>query len=498
MLGKLQQRIPSRFLRNFLLVGMAQGMALLLNAWLLHLLSNCWLGVENFGAYMIARRLVSTVAALALLGLDVSVARYVAYAPSKARSYLGIGLVLIAGSAGLTLLAALAGAGTFSVLLFGSPGYEQLLLATAIFTAGYLLYVVVYGYWQGRQQMEVASSSQVIYVLIPLILGFLFFKSEGSRDVADLARFLYLSGALVTIVSLLFLLAATPRLVWDWQALGELVHYGVPRMPSGFLLMVTFSLPVFLGSALISLDAAAFLGIGLSIFHLLEPAATPLTLVLLPKVSELTGSNQREILDRLSETTISFALHLATCVSLLSPGLAREIVVLWFGRDYVSAAPIAMVNLVGAGFYMAYVVLRGLLDAVSVKPVVTYLTFASALVTLLTGFGLAAWGMIGLAWSLALGMMVLGVGALYGVMRLTGVKPRHERWEVWVSLALMGALVSLADWGCGQLFFWASLAGKMGIRLIGMVAIGSLFWRLKVPWFEELRSRILPRRVVTE
>ena len=496
MLEKLQQRIPSHFLQSFLIVGATQGVTLLLNAWLLRLLSSYWLGMESFGVYVVARRLVSTVAAVALLGLDVSLARYVAYAPARARSYLGVGLILVAGSAGLLLLMALAGSGTLSVLLFGSPGYERLLPATAVFTAGYLFYVVAYGYRLGRQQMGIASFSQVTYALIPIAVGFVLFGPGGGRDVADVTRFLYLSGSLVATVSLLFLWRATPRFDWDWQAWLELVRYGVPRVPGGFFLMATLSVPVFLGSALISLDAAAFLGVGLSIFHLLEPAAMPLTLVLLPKASELVGSNQSETFKRLSETTMSFALHLATCVCLLAPGLAREIVVLWFGWDYLGAVPVAMVNLIGSGFYMVYVAMRGLLDAAAIKPIVTYLTLASALVTLLTGLGLAYWGVVGLAWSLTLGMVVLGMGALYGLIRLTSVRPRHERWAVWAGLALVGVMVALADWWLGQLSFWASFAGKIGVRLISMAAVGGLFWWLKVPWFEELLSRISLRGVV--
>jgi O-antigen/teichoic acid export membrane protein len=79
------------------------------------------LGTTGFGEYALARRTLSFLSPIALLGVDLAIARFAAYvggeASTGARSYPPVGLLAVARSAGYTQRIMLVFRSSFALLL---------------------------------------------------------------------------------------------------------------------------------------------------------------------------------------------------------------------------------------------------------------------------------------------------------------------------------------------------------------------------------------------
>jgi len=109
------------------------------------------LGPQEFGAYTLARRIISNIIPLAFLSVDVALVRYIAMAKDDLarRSYVASSL-LLGGTALICLsIVTIVARKPFSYLMFHRHDYLNLYDASLFLLIGYSLFALTYAYWGG-------------------------------------------------------------------------------------------------------------------------------------------------------------------------------------------------------------------------------------------------------------------------------------------------------------------------------------------------------------
>ncbi|HWA41175.1 MAG TPA: lipopolysaccharide biosynthesis protein [Gemmatimonadales bacterium] len=347
-------------------------------------------GPAGFGEFVVARRLIGWIQLPTLAGMALGLTRSVAMTRARGQgegewAYLDAALLVAGTTTTVVVLALLCFSPVVAQLGMGDRELAGLARAMAPGVAGLVLHAVAYGLLRGRRSMVSANALQAINLgMIPLLA----FAIPG----LDIARLVLVTGAGQACIAVLVLIAirrAGPaREPWRaiWQAPArELLRYGVPRIPGEFILGALTALPVTAAAHYGGSVAAGQIGLGQSVLTLLGALFAPLGQVMLPSISARVASGEVRGVER------SIWLLVAACLGLTFLGviaiylLAPWLIPFIFGAAFSGAVGPIRIMVLGAVPYVAYVVLRNVLDAIHAAPLnaanlaVALLVFGAAL-----------------------------------------------------------------------------------------------------------------------
>jgi O-antigen/teichoic acid export membrane protein len=330
---------------------------------LLYKLAAHYLGKTGFSEYALARRTVSLLFPIPVLGMAVGLPRYIGATNGRgdrdaAARYFGATLWCVAGAAFICLTLINLFSKPFSYVFFGSNAYSYLALPLSVMILGQCLHTVVCGYFRGHMMLGRANALQIVNLAIVPVGSFLVFGQS-------LPKLLIAIGALSTLMSSVGLLF-TP--VWaiaenNWKETKELFRYGVQRVPGDFILVALFTLPATFAAHLKGIEEAGFVAFGISAVSIIGAVFAPVGLVLLPKATIMLAEGAREELrEHLNAMVrITFVLSVAIIMTIWMwmPGLIH----LYLGASFGQVVPIARLLILGALPYSIYLVLRNIVDA---------------------------------------------------------------------------------------------------------------------------------------
>jgi O-antigen/teichoic acid export membrane protein len=332
-------------------------------------LAASYLGKEGFSEYALARRTISLLQPAAILGLNVAIPRYVAFAMGRKTgsvqdNYFAAGLLIVASALAVcvTLLNLLKGPAAF--LFFGSAAYQALIPAIGLFLAGLALHMACEGYFRGSLDMTRANLLRFINLgIIPIIV----FPLVGSSAEGVLTAL----GAAMGITSAVALLvtgfgSGTSELL---SKVRELLLYGLGRVPADLLQLAFLSLPSILLAHFQGLQTAGLVAFSTSVLTMLCSLFLPVSSVLLPESSRMISRGdlvglQRRVSQILIVTLVTVTLSVAA-IELF----ARPIFRFYLGHSFDEAVGIVRIVVLGAAPYALYVGLRSVIDASSVVPI---------------------------------------------------------------------------------------------------------------------------------
>jgi len=322
-----------------------------------------FLGKTGFAEYAVARRTISILCPIVLLGLAVGLPRYIANAAgrgnegSKAR-YLGAALLCVGLSTLVCVALMNAFSGGLAYLFFGSREYASLILPLSLVVAGSALHAIVYSYFRGMLEMRAANLLQFVnFGLMPLAVFLLYSKSVQSL--------------LSALGILSFAVAGAALLFTPWKAVvkdnrgyvKELLRFGIQRVPGDFILMALFAIPATIVAHKNGIRAAGFVAFGISMLNVIGSFFSPFGLILLPKAGALLAAGKNRELGRqvwlLTRITLVVSATLAAGIAIGADTLIR----LYLGPDFMEAARILRFLLLAAVPYSLYTVLRNVVDA---------------------------------------------------------------------------------------------------------------------------------------
>jgi O-antigen/teichoic acid export membrane protein len=350
-----------------------------------------FLGKTGFAEYALARRTISILYPVVLLGLGVGLPRYVAMAAGRGdeeseKRYLGATLGCVAVSSLVCLAILNVVPGPLSYLFFGSRQYAFLLFPMSLVVVGTTLHSVGYSYFRGTLNMRAANRLQFVNLgAMPLAVFFFYGTSLGA--------------ALTALGILSIGVAAVALLFTPWTAAAkdnrlqvkELLQFGVQRVPGDFILMATLALPATLVAHQSGVRAAGFVAFGISMLTVIGAVFAPFGLILLPKAGTLLAAGRSSELRKqvwlLTRVTLAVSTVLAVIIAASSETLIR----LYLGSDFTEGAGILRFVLLAAVPYSLYTVVRNVIDAFHELGITTLILAAGFGIFCLGAWALSAW-----------------------------------------------------------------------------------------------------------
>jgi O-antigen/teichoic acid export membrane protein len=398
-------------------------------------------GSQGFGEYSLSRRTLSLLVPLVVLGADLGIARYVAYAEEeksgKSPGYAAASLIVLAAGVAAVSVVLLVAAGFWANLFFGSESYSGLVLALPALLGGSGLHSVAYGYLRGLHRIQAANVLMAVNMgLVPLAAIVVFHTSVPGV--------LYAMGIAWVIASGLALLRLRFNLDGIKERLREMTRFGIPRMPGDFVSLLMFAMPGILVAQATDIRVAGIVAFGVAAVSMIGSSLTPVSFLLLPAAARLLAAGKVRQLRTEVVEVVGLTLAGTLIVVVVLEVFAAPIVSLYLGPAFSSGVNILRLTLIGALPWAAYVTLRSVIDAHHVRPInarnlaVSFL-FALALAFLLRR---AVDPTTGAVLAFVLGLWVLAGLTMIEVNRIAKVYPGpgDRSFRGLARIAMLGAL----------------------------------------------------------
>jgi O-antigen/teichoic acid export membrane protein/predicted O-methyltransferase YrrM len=382
------------------------------------------LGQNGFGEYALSRRTLSLVSPLAVLGLDVAIARFVAYAmvrrTGREAGYPGAALLIMAVTLGILSAVLLVFQGFFADLFFGSSSYTSLITPLPVLLVGSGLHVVAYSYLRGRSQIQRANVLMALNMAaIPLAAVYL------GHDVGEI---LLLMGGGWMVISTIFLVITRFSVAKVGDHTRELLRFGVPRMPGDFLQLALFALPGILIAHQSNVSTAGIVAFGISALGMVGTALTPISFVLLPAVAGLFARGWTEQVRQRVLEILRVAVPVLVLGIVVLEIFAQTLVADYLGRQFTGGVEVLRLIMIGALPWGLYVILKSVIDARYMRPInarnlaIAFATFVVAAVA----SRFVTTSPDGIVVAFVISLYMLGALTLFEVFLIVKGDKRHE------------------------------------------------------------------------
>jgi O-antigen/teichoic acid export membrane protein len=384
-------------------------------------------GDQSVSEFALTRRVVSFIQIPLGLGLLVTLSRKISSAQFGATkvsetTYSLAALLLLLSETAVLLAFIFSKPNVVSYLFFGSSDYEAAILMISPMFLAWVLHVVCYAQFHGRNSLRLASSLQLFNLgVIPVAMSMV--------APTIFAAFLW-TGLAISITCVAIICGQFHRY---WSGLGQLapagrdlVRIGLPRVPGDVALAAMMLLPATLATHERDVQIGGLVAFSITLLTLAQTTTIPISTMLLPKATELLN---RGMLAELRTKVLQMLLVSIgmTVLGLIGFYLFTDLVLRICLDKYAIELPrLARIIMLGALPLNVYTCLRSVADAGSDRAV----NARSCCVALVSFF--LVWPITRFLWDEGLSAPVALVVALFVLAGLTArevvevLKPSSE------------------------------------------------------------------------
>lgn len=486
------------FFKDIFLTFIVQAITLIAMLSIYHLIAKNF-GPEGIGEYSLVKRVISFWMPLLLLGLGIGLPRYIAMSRNTTQRsvYVKSGLFVIAISSFIFLILINIFKGSFAKIFFGTTEYVNLVLPFSFFLAGLILHSLVYSYFRGRLLVKTFNFLQIVNLAIAPLIILIFFKNLTIEILISLI------GITTFGISFSFSLFFIKEFLGCIEvqelknSLKELLKYGLPRVPTDFALAGLFSLGPIFAAHSTSVQKVGYLSISQSLLNMVAVTVAPLSTILLPKVSNAIIQGRQKVIRGNLNFLINaiFQCFIFILVQLLI--FADVVVKFWLGSAFFDAIPVIRIVSIAIPFYVLYLALRSILDAVKVKPLnainvsislVSFMLIAGSLLFLFKFLN----PIISLSIAFTSGLICLGTLTYISIRKIYPIKLKKDLNILGISI-----IISLFLGGITLLmkpFMISRLSYLIGLEVLVGILYLSILWLLKMEWIRQVPGKIVANR----
>jgi O-antigen/teichoic acid export membrane protein len=325
-------------------------------------------GKQGFSEYAVARRTVSLLYPVALMGLGVALPRFLGYASgrdtARVPNYYGATLRCVCSVTAIFVLFANLFSARFAYLFFGNRSYSYLTFPISLLLVALVLHATIYSFFRGHLKMQKANVLQLTNLGVVPLLAFGFFGSS--------VRAVLLAAGCMTLCTVFVGFTFTPMrevLKTSFAEIKVLLTYGVQRLVGDFALTALMTLPVTILVHLRGVEETGFVSFGITVLSLIGSAFAPIGLILLPKASRMFAEGARAELRAHVVGIMKATAVIALGMNLVLAVLAGRLIEIYLGPRFPEVTFYVRLFAFGALPYAMYCVLRGLVDAFYVRGV---------------------------------------------------------------------------------------------------------------------------------
>lgn len=330
-----------------------------------------FLGTLGFSEYAIARRTISLLQPVMMLGIAVGLPRYIAMAEGhgndpRARRFFGAAAECVGLAVAVAIISLSIWPQWFAYLFFGHREYGFLVRPLALILAGLSSHALVYSYLRGRMAISKANLLNLVNLGFVPVVVFIFFRESA-------AEVLWTLGAGWTGVALAAL-CFTPILSVTHDVrveAKELLAYGLQRVPGDFALMGLLAFPALLAAHSRGIEPAGYVAFGISITNMIAAMFAPVGIILLPKMSRNIGIGNfgeiRKEVKLIGWSTAGLSLALVA----IGEACTQPAIRIYLGENFLSAIGPVRIVLLAAVPLALYYALRSAIDAFHRKAINT-------------------------------------------------------------------------------------------------------------------------------
>lgn len=335
-------------------------------------------GQEGFEIYNIARRTISVLSPLLMMGIGVSIVRHVAII--KDSDYLGKDKLLLTSIIPTTILfiilvlIAILIPNYFSSLFFGNNSLHVLALALIVFVYGLSLCGFIQSYFRGKMQFVYTNIMNFIIGAVIPVLSIIIFSDS-------IEEMYFGAGITMIILSFIIFFKIIKKnkyiSLFDIEALKIHLTYGLPRTLGDIGFYLIMFLPTWWTSYTYGLEYGGQVAFATTILNLCASVITPISSIILPKASQMFKDNMQIELKKI-------IIKLILLVSIVS--IIWTIVIFFWsdffinfllGPEYLGYTDMIRIISFGIFPYSLYMGLRSIIDAKTSIPINTILTSIS-------------------------------------------------------------------------------------------------------------------------
>lgn len=484
----------SPFLKNLSQTFIVSVISIISNILVLRLLTQA-LGPEEFGAYSLARKIVYISFPFITLSMGVALPRYISLHiyDDKKKSFFIAGCILSIGLSMIIVSLAFLLGEPITEVIFLSDERLGLFKATLFMLMGVSIFTIVYASYRGQQNWKEANLLQLLSVVVgPVVTGILALRMKDTTFVIlSMALFYYL--ALISLFRQFFSSYSKTSFREIKKAFRELLSYGLPRTPGDIALAGLLSFGVFVAPYFGSLKDAGYFLVGQSLFPIMDGFVVAFGLVMLPKVAQYVGTGEEDFLKGKINDIISFIFQIGLFVSIQLYLITDNIIPVWLGDGYKEAIPLMMLLVPALVPYLAYVMLRSIIDAVEKRALNTMNLCISLGITAATSllFAIAGFGVFGLAIGMTVGMITLGGLSLFFLVRKYQLSLDNLQIVNIVVLNLIfAAIIVLVKNVLGNINLEIRLIAILISQVFLLLVYITILRRIRVTWLYEIEKRI--------
>ena len=326
---------------------------------------------NSFGVYNVSRKALSLLSFPLLLGLGISIPRYLSIhekSPSISHSlvltgYFMMCIILISFSFVIILFKA-----QIAFLIFSDTAYKPLVYPITLSIIGFCIYTLNYSYYRGRLMLNTANVIQILNAGIIPLISILIFNKSLSHILYSMGILWIISSAPHSIIILNKSIQITKKKYVFIKSIKTLFSYGFPRVIGEFAMFGFFSIPVIYSAHKVNLEYSGFLSLSFSFFQLFATSYSFIGILMLPTVSRNLLDDKFLTIKKRIDLILLISIFINVLYIIFSFLFLEKIILLFFGSEYLESNMITLKLLYGLIPYIVFFLLRDVLDAISEFP----------------------------------------------------------------------------------------------------------------------------------
>jgi len=341
---------------------------------------------EEFSEYVIARRVITFLVPIVLMGMTIEMPKHLVTGGKSAEAYYAGGLMIILTFSLLLCLFLNLFSSHIAYFLFGNAKYSDIIFPITVMLFGLMTHSGCYSFFRGSLDMTNANIIQIINGALVPALVFYAYKSPGLVILA--------TGILQSLVSLMFFIKIMGRIknkiVIKIACIKILLFYGMQRVPGDMGLAGLLMLPATIAAHIGGINAGGSVAFSISLLNMVGAIFSPLGLVLLPRVRLIVQKRDYSTLKLYLLKIFKTSLILGILTLAAYEIFADFILEVYLGKRNADLEYLSRLIMIACPFYILSLSLRSVIDAYYVKPVNARNILISLTFFLLSSLGLLA------------------------------------------------------------------------------------------------------------